>query len=99
MSSSSPLAVNAIFVARPGAEGEVLDRLRSLLAPTRAEGGCLRYDLHRSEDDPAVFAMIEEWATRADWERHIRSPHVAEWQSTSGQFVAEASVHALREVS
>ena len=61
--------------ARTG-HAEVLRHiLVGLLAPTRAERGCLFYDVHLS-DDPEVFTFIEAWASEADLEVHLASAHI-----------------------
>ncbi|HYX40715.1 MAG TPA: putative quinol monooxygenase, partial [Pyrinomonadaceae bacterium] len=51
--------------ARAGREAEVRRLLVALVAPSRAEAGCLNYDLHQSADDPTEFMFYENWASRA----------------------------------
>lgn len=60
----------ATLVARPGQEAALQAALTGILAPVRAEPGCLRYDLHRDRDDPARFVMLESWADAAALETH-----------------------------
>ena len=43
----SPLTVIAKFKAKSGSEEQLYEELRNLVAPTRAEEGCINYDLHR----------------------------------------------------
>ncbi len=66
-------------VARIRASHDQIDRvhevLSSLVAPTRAEEGCLRYDLLRSDDDPAEFIFLEEWTGEPALTRHFASRH------------------------
>lgn len=52
--------------------------LEGYLAPTRAEKGCLRYDLFQDIDDPKKFTFIEEWESKEDLDAHSRSAHLAE---------------------
>ena len=47
--------------------------LAALVGPTRAQPGCLRCTLLRNAENPAAFELIEEWATRGDLDRHLRS--------------------------
>jgi quinol monooxygenase YgiN len=42
------LTVIAHVRAKPGQESRVRQLLEGLLAPTRAEAGCINYDLHQS---------------------------------------------------
>ena len=70
--------VIARAVARPEAKQALEDALRAMLAPTRKEAGCLRYELVHSADDPNELAMIEEWRSEADAATHMKTAHVAE---------------------
>jgi quinol monooxygenase YgiN len=54
----------------PGRERELLEHLLSLAPETRAEAGCLTYDLYRSTQAPGEFLRIERWKSPADLEAH-----------------------------
>ena len=69
--------VVAHIEALPGHEETVLKVLQSYLAPTRAEKGCLRYDLFQDSSDPKKFTFIEEWETLEDLKVHSQSPHIS----------------------
>ena len=71
------LTVIAKLKAKAGSEEDLAALCRSLVAPTRAEPGCLAYDLHRSHDDPGLFMFTEAWESRPLWEEHMKSPHLA----------------------
>ncbi|GIX50286.1 MAG: antibiotic biosynthesis monooxygenase [Limisphaera sp.] len=71
-----PLIVIASIQARPGRENDLEQALRDLVAPTRHEPGCIRYDLHRSQDRPGRFLFYEVWTDRAHLEEHLRRPHL-----------------------
>ena len=74
------VTVVARFKAKSGSEEHVGLALKGLLAPTRAEQGCINYDLHRSLDDPSVFVFHENWTSRAMLDRHLQSPHIQDCQ-------------------
>ena len=65
------------FRARPGREADLRAALLDLVVPTRAEDGCLRYDLHDDTADPARFAFYEVWASAAHHRAHDATPHVS----------------------
>jgi quinol monooxygenase YgiN len=69
------IRVVAHVTALPGHAAPLRAVLLALLAPTRAEPGCLFYDLHAG-DTPDVFTFIEAWATEADLDRHLQSAHI-----------------------
>ena len=74
--SSKPITVTAAFQARSGKEAELKGILSGLLGPTRRELGCLNYDLHVSKQDPAKFLFHENWASQAELDAHLQSPHI-----------------------
>jgi quinol monooxygenase YgiN len=60
----------AVFQARPETRDELADRLSQLVIPSRAEPGCLRYDLHADEHDPCTFVFLETWANEVALATH-----------------------------
>lgn len=74
--SKESLTLVAKIVAKDGKEKELEKELEALLAPTRAEKGCVHYDLHYSLEQKGAFLFHETWATKADWERHMKTPHL-----------------------
>jgi quinol monooxygenase YgiN len=59
-----------------GSEQDLKAHLLSLAAPTRAEPGCLAYDLYQSPDAPSEFLRLERWSSLADLEAHKAMPHL-----------------------
>lgn len=60
----------------PGREEDLKQHLLSLAAPTRAEAGCVSYDLYESPQARHEFMRYEVWATPAALEDHKRTPHL-----------------------
>ncbi len=54
--------------------GEVLHALRATLRWTEGEPGCLSCRLYRDAEDENAFSLVQEWASQADLDRHLRSP-------------------------
>ncbi|MDH6125052.1 quinol monooxygenase YgiN [Kitasatospora sp. GP82] len=50
--------------------------VRSFVAPTRQEPGCLEYHLHEDRDEPGVFVFYEAWRSQADLDAHLALPHL-----------------------
>ena len=73
------LVVVAEGKARPGKEDELRRRLQALLAPTRAEAGCIQYDMHDSLEEPGKFIFFERWTTREALDQHLKTPHMTEF--------------------
>jgi len=89
---NKPLTIVAFFEAEPGREDELAASLQSLVAPTRAEVGCLNYDLHRDLERPGRFLFYENWATREAWEAHMETDHLRRHRETARTLVARADI-------
>lgn len=70
-----PLSVIATITAKPEFRAEVLQALLTVVAPSRAEAGCIHYDLHTSRDNANHLVMIERWQDDATLDRHMETPH------------------------
>lgn len=62
--------------ARPETRDELFVLLQAQVAPTRAEAGCIDYDLHVDAADPCVFVFYENWTDRAALDAHLAMPHL-----------------------
>ena len=62
--------------ARPETREELASLLMALVAPTRAEAGCINYDFHVDAADPCVFVFYENWTDRAALDAHVAMPHL-----------------------
>jgi len=75
------MADEAITVlARLRAKAETVDKVKAeclaLVEPTRAEAGCINYDLHQDTSDPAAFMFYENWTSKQALDEHIATPHL-----------------------
>jgi len=86
---SKPLTIIAKIQAKSGHEDQLEANLRSLVAPTLAEAGCINYDLHRSHEKPGLFLFYENWETKEEWEAHMESAHLVAHQEASKDLVEE----------
>jgi quinol monooxygenase YgiN len=58
---------------KPGLEERAKQVLLRAVGPTRAETGCLTYDLHQSAGDPTEFLFHENWASEEAFNAHTAS--------------------------
>jgi quinol monooxygenase YgiN len=56
---------------------EVLPHLRTLVEVTRANDGCIAYDVAEDPFDPGLIRFCELWPDRASLDRHLAAPHIA----------------------
>jgi quinol monooxygenase YgiN len=68
-------------VARHWARTDTIDEVRKILteliAPSRAEPGCLKYELFQNLSDPADFTFVEAFASDAALAEHAAAPYIA----------------------
>lgn len=77
------LTIVADIIARPDAIERVKIELEKLIVPTRSEVGCLQYDLHRDNENPAHFLFYENWESRELWQAHMNSRHLKDYQNAT----------------
>ena len=65
------------LIPLPEKQKEVMQTLLSMIESTGKERGCLSHHVFRDIEDENVFSLIEEWETREDLDRHIRSAKFA----------------------
>ena len=51
----------------------ILKTVRSLLGPTQVEPGCISCRFYQEVDNSNALVLAEEWASKADLDRYIRS--------------------------
>lgn len=91
-------------VARVEAQIEHLELVKAeclaLVAPSRREPGCLRYDLFQAQENPAIFIFCEEWQSRDDLEAHLESAPCARFDAnTVGKLAEPEEILFLSRIS
>ena len=81
--------VMASIVVKPQHTDDARAQLVELAGKTRAEAGCVSYELFQRADKPHVFRTVEEWRTQADVDAHMKTPHVAAAIAAAGPMMAE----------
>lgn len=62
--------------AQEGKSEDLGAALLALVAPSRAEPGCIAYAVHRGLDDPDLWMVYEIWTSPAELEAHFALPHM-----------------------
>lgn len=80
-------------VARLKAKPETIDQTRELLVglikPTRAEDGCIVYELMQNSSDPTDFTFVEEWSDDAALDAHLQTEHLKRCGQLGADLFAE----------
>jgi quinol monooxygenase YgiN len=67
--------VAALWRAHPGKAERLLEVIQEMTPPSRAEPGCRFYQAQRSEEDPDLFLLYEQYADEAGYQAHMDSEH------------------------
>lgn len=83
--STQSLTIVAKILAKEEKRELVKSELLKLIEPTRAEEGCINYDLHQDNKNPNLFWFYENLASRVLLEKHLKSTHLAAYvKATEG---------------
>jgi len=67
--------VVAHWHARPEEADRLTEVLAQMVAPSRAEPGCLAYEVHRSTEDPSHHMLYEQYVDEDAYAAHQASDH------------------------
>lgn len=67
--------VSAKWRAKEGKEERLLEVIREITPPSRAETGNVFYQAQRSSEDPRLFYLYEQYVDAAGYEAHMDSEH------------------------
>ncbi len=73
--------------------------LEKLIDITRAEEGCINYDLHQDNDNPAHFLFYENWASRELWQAHMDGQHLQDYVAATEGAVAAFTITELTQIA
>ncbi len=63
--------INVLLKVNEAADaGEIRDLLAEAARLSRAEPGCLRFEVYQAQDEPESFLLCERWESRGAWEAH-----------------------------
>lgn len=83
--ANQKLIITAKILAKPEKRDLVKTECLKLIATTRAEKGCISYDLHQDNNNENLFLFYEIWENRELWQLHIQNTHlVAFLKATEG---------------
>ena len=83
------VTVIARIKAKADRAQRVKEELLKLLAQTRAENGCINFDMHQGATDPAQFLFHENWTSEAALKAHFETPHIKTWLKQAEELLAE----------
>ena len=70
------------FIAKEGSEAKMKELLSAMVLPSKAEEGCLFYEIFQYEHNRRKFMAVETWANEAALDGHKASAHYAVYKSS-----------------
>src|SRR5829696_3438443 len=88
MNSGSQVVVVASVEVKPGSEDAALEIFSDTIRQTHDEAGCLSYALHRDNDNPQRYVIVERWTSQVALEHHGMQPYVKTLFEKIGEHLA-----------
>ena len=87
------LTVIVTLQVRPDKVDEFVDAIHeNAVATLKNEPGCLRFDVHRSTEDPNKFVLYEIYRdATAFYDDHRSTKHYARWRAAAAHYVVDGS--------
>jgi len=93
------LTIIANITAKKNKIELVKAELEKLIKPTRAEAGCLQYDLHRDNENPAHFLFLENWESRELWQDHMKAKPLKDYLAAVEGAVSSFTLSEMTQIS
>ncbi|NEQ54029.1 MAG: antibiotic biosynthesis monooxygenase [Leptolyngbya sp. SIO3F4] len=91
----TPLTIVGKIEANPDKIEFVKAELLKLIPITLKEVGCIQYDLHQDNDNPAVFLFYENWESRELWQQHMSNTHLVAYLKATEGSVASFTLNEM----
>ena len=72
--------------------------LEKLIPITRAEQGCMQYDLHQDNDNPGHFLFFENWESRELWHTHMNAQHLQDYMTATEGMIEEFTLLEMTQI-
>ena len=93
------LTIVANIIAKADQIDLVKTELEKLIGVTRAEQGCINYDLHQENENPAHFMFYENWETRELWQAHMSNQHLQDYMAAIEGAVEEFALNEMAHIA
>jgi quinol monooxygenase YgiN len=91
-----------IIIANIKAKSDKIDMVKSellkLIPLTRAEKGCISYNLHQDNSNPAHFVFYENWESHDLWQEHMKNQHLKDYILATDGAVEEFTLNEMSNI-
>lgn len=96
--TQSKLSIVARIFVKEGKLDLVKNELLKLIEPTRAEKGCINYDLHQDHENDHLFFYLENWETRELWQDHMATDHIVAYMKATEGALEDFIVNEMTQI-
>ena len=97
-SNMAKLTIVADIKAKSDKIDLVKDELLKLIDITRAEEGCINYDLHQDNHNPSHFLFYENWESRELWQTHMNNEHLKAYMDATDGAVEKFTLNEMSKI-
>ncbi len=83
------------FIAKDGCEDKMKELLSAMVKPSKAENGCLFYEIFQYEENKKKFMAVETWLDEVALDGHKASPHYKIYKTSYEPFCDEKYTNEL----
>ncbi|OAN11119.1 antibiotic biosynthesis monooxygenase [Photobacterium jeanii] len=95
----SKLTIVASIVAKEDKLELVKAELLKMIDITRAEEGCIDFNLHQDNENPAHFLFYENWTSRELWQTHMGSAHLAQYMAATEGAIELFTLYEMKQIA
>lgn len=89
------LYVIATFKIKPNSLANIMEVVMPCIIATRAEAGCISYELNQNLTNENELVFVERWENRAALEAHFKTPHIAAWRDSGAKYIVERNIEII----
>lgn len=93
------LTIVANIIAKADKVELVKAELLKLIDITRAEEGCINYDLHQDNNNPEHFLFYENWESRGLWQTHMENQHLKDYMIATEGAVEQFILNEMTQIA
>ncbi|OCG69927.1 hypothetical protein A9G43_10015 [Gilliamella sp. Occ3-1] len=94
----SQLNIIATITVKPEFYDAFQPIFKRLVAGSRAEAGCLRYEFNQSIDNSNIFIVIETWASQQAIDFHNTTSHFVEFANFAKEHTDRLEINIAKQV-
>jgi quinol monooxygenase YgiN len=83
------------FSVRPGKRAELLEKAHNYVAASRADAGCVYFDMAPMPDNPDGVVMVECWETQDAHKAHLATAYATAFNPTAGALILKGEFQEM----